>query len=189
MKQDSANNRKRLVWAGLAIAAVFCISAILNLTSPDFPFCISESWCLSSAENPFGVAGMQTLSFMLVIVGVVLGLRWAIAMLVSPRAYLYFALFFAGLGVFGTTVFYLTGGAGKGIDYIHIPIIGGLCILLGLLFLLYFPGGLLKRKHDENQSLHEPDKMNKSDMPDESGDLDVPRSADRYEGEDRDRFR
>ncbi|MEQ8353651.1 MAG: hypothetical protein RH862_19400 [Leptospiraceae bacterium] len=138
----SASGRKRLIWAGLGIAAIFCICAILNLATAEFPFCVSSSWCFSSRESPFLVALFQTLSFVLLIAGLLLGTRWAVAMLVSPRAYLYFALFFSAIGISGTIIWFLTVPDNERLQYIHVPLIGAGLVILGILFLLYFPGGL-----------------------------------------------
>ncbi|HBS06164.1 MAG TPA: hypothetical protein DEA96_14445 [Leptospiraceae bacterium] len=143
--QATEKNRKRLLWAALFIVGIFCVCSIMNLATASYPFCVSDQWCFDSGTRPFLVAAFQTLSFLLVILGLVLGTRLAVQMLVSKRAYLYFALFFFAVGLFGSTVWFLTVEPADRMEFIHVPIIGLGCVLLGVLFLLYFPGGLRKR--------------------------------------------
>ncbi len=144
--QASEKNSKRLLWSLMGLVAIFCICSIMNLSTAAYPFCLTEGWCIQSDKRPFLVAGFQTLSFLLVILGLLLGTMLAVRMLISERAYLYFALFFFVVGAFGSLVWFLTVGPADRLEYIHVPIIGLGCFLLGVLFLLYFPGGLRKRQ-------------------------------------------
>lgn len=95
------------------------------------------------------MAGFQTASFALVLIGAVIGLRWGIAMLVSDRSNIYLGLFFSILGLAGTGIWYMVVPPGERMELIHVPIIGGVMLALGVLFFFFFPG---KKTREDRES-------------------------------------
>jgi hypothetical protein len=121
-----------LAWVAAAYAAL----AALNLLTPAYTECVSDSWCLSSRADWWLLALLQLALLLLGLAAAGLALIWAFRMLASPRRHVWFLLFFVVLGASGTLVWFATVPRAQWGAFVHVPIAGVLCIGLGVL--MYF---------------------------------------------------
>lgn len=120
------------------IVYAYAFFALLNAFAPAYTECVADSWCLSSRADWWLLALFQTALLVLAAVAARLTLAWAIHMLASPRRHWWLLLFFAALGQFGIAAWFATVPHAQWLEFVHIPVIGALCIALGVLMFFGF---------------------------------------------------
>ncbi len=93
--------------------------------------CITDSWCLSSHEEPLSFAILIVTSLVLGLAATAAGLALAFWMLGHRHARALYGVFFGALGLFGGSVWLAVVPAAERTETVHVPIIAAVSTLAG----------------------------------------------------------
>ena len=130
-------NRRWIQFLGV-LGAIYLVLFVFFRFASEATMFVTDSWRISSKEDPFLYPLVQVLTLVLVLLGIWLGLWLAYRMLLSDYRRYWFGGFFALLGGAGIAIWASVSDANERSETWHIPVIGGGLIALGLAFVLFF---------------------------------------------------
>jgi LPXTG-motif cell wall-anchored protein len=148
---NSEKNKNPWLKFFLFIAGVFIFFALINFFTGEYTECITDSWCISSKDDLLLMSAFQTLFIVIVAFAIRYAFIFAVWMITSKHANIWTAIFFFMLGILGIAAYLLTVPADDKIEFVHIPIIAGVIILIGFAFLFFFKKKKKKSSHPHSE--------------------------------------
>ena len=132
MKKE--NPTKRKYWLGFLISFffLFLFFLILNILGDEYTEWVTNNWSLSSKNDIILFTLLQTTTILILVLSAIFGLNLAYKMLKSKYRRIWFALFFLILGLVGFFAYFQFVFKEDRIEFLHIPIIASMFLIMAL---------------------------------------------------------
>jgi uncharacterized membrane protein YhaH (DUF805 family) len=148
MKEEKPSKKKYWLRFLISLSVLYLFFLILNIAGEEYTEWITSNWSLSSKDNLLLFTFFQTLSILIIVLAAVFGLHLAYRMMKSRHRRKWFALFFLILGLFGFFAYFQFVPGEEKIEFIHIPIIASLALVMSL-------GALFFRKKKQERTYNQ----------------------------------
>jgi ABC-type spermidine/putrescine transport system permease subunit I len=132
MKKENQNKRKYWIGLFISLSVPFLFFLVLNILRDEYSEWVTNNWSLSSKEDLFLFTLLQTFTIFILVLSAICGLNLAYWMMKSRHRRKWFALFFLVLGLLGFFSYFQFVPIEERIEFIHIPIIASLSLVMSL---------------------------------------------------------